>query len=135
MKRFFLVSVALLMVMFTCSCNAQGTKKQIAATASEKVEVYYFHLTSRCITCKTVEAEAKADIESLYAGKVSFRAINLDDPSSSQIAEKLQVPGQALLIVKGNKIINLTNEGFLYARKDPAKFKSVIKETVDSLLK
>ncbi|EKD31249.1 MAG: hypothetical protein ACD_77C00357G0015 [uncultured bacterium] len=135
MKRTFLLCIALLMVMFTNSCNAKSPEKQATAATSEKVEAYYFHFTSRCVTCKAVEAEAQKDIQALYGNKVIFKSINLDDPSSQQIAEKLQVPGQALLIVKGNKIINLTNEGFLYARKDPTKFKSVIKETVDSLLK
>lgn len=135
MKRIFLLCVAILMVMFTGSCNAKTSDKQADAATSENVEAYYFHFTSRCVTCLAVEAEAQKDLLALYGNKVTFRSINLDDPSSKQIAEKLQAPGQALLIVKGNKIINLTNEGFLYARKDPAKFKSVIKETVDSLLK
>lgn len=124
MKRSIILSFTLLMVMFTFSANAQ-----------DKVEVYYFHLTARCVTCQTVESEAKADIQSLYGGKVSFQSINLDDASSKEIAEKLKVPGQALLIVKGKQIQNITNEGFMYARKDPAKFKAVIKEKIDALLK
>jgi len=82
-----------------------------------------------------VEAETKTDLEILYGGKVSFKAINLDDASSKEIAERLQVSGQTLLLVKGNQKINITNEGFMYARTDPAKFKSVIKEKVDALLK
>lgn len=135
MKRIFLIGVAILMVMFTGSCNAKSTDKQATTATSENVEAYYFHFTSRCVTCLAVEAEAQKDLLDLYGNKVIFRSINLDDPSSKQIAEKLQAPGQALLIVKGNKIINLTNEGFLYARKNPAKFKSVIKETIESLLK
>jgi len=39
-----------------------------------------------------------------------------------------------LLVVKGNQKINLTNEGFLYAVTNPAKFKSLIKEKVDPLM-
>ena len=135
MKRILLLSITILMVMFTNSCKAKSTDKQADEATSDKVEAYYFHFTSRCVTCLAVESEAQKDLQALYGNEVIFKSINLDEPSSKQIAEKLQAPGQALLIVKGNKIINLTNEGFLYARKDPAKFKSVIKETVDSLLK
>ncbi|MFA6336250.1 MAG: nitrophenyl compound nitroreductase subunit ArsF family protein [Bacteroidales bacterium] len=136
MKRSIILSFTLLMVMFAFSVNAkESTKKNALASVPEKVEVYYFHMTARCVTCKTVEAEAKADVQALYGGKVSFQAINLDDASSKEIAEKLKVPGQALLIVKGKQIVNITNEGFMYARKDPAKFKSVIKEKVDAFLK
>lgn len=125
MKRSFLLSFAIFMAGFSFNSYAQ----------SVKAEAYYFHLTSRCETCKAVEAEAKKGLQSLYGEKVSFKAINLDDASSKAIAEKLQVSGQALLVVKGSKILNLTNEGFMYARKEPAKFKAVIKEKVDPLVK
>ncbi|OFY41001.1 MAG: hypothetical protein A2X18_02875 [Bacteroidetes bacterium GWF2_40_14] len=136
MKRSLILSFTILMVMFAFSCNAQdNSKKNVKTSVSDKVEVYYFHLTARCVTCQTVESEAKADIQALYGGKVSFQSINLDDASSKEIAEKLKVPGQALLIVKGKQVQNITNEGFMYARKDPAKFKSVIKEKIDALLK
>lgn len=136
MKRPLILSFTILMVMFSFVCNAQNVSKKAIKTATpEKVEAYYFHLTSRCVTCMAVENEAKNDIQSLYGGEISFKSINLDDASSKAIAEKLQVSGQALLIVKGKKQINLTNEGFMYARKNPAKFKEIIKEKVDAFLK
>lgn len=134
MKSFVMFSVALVMIMGNWSCNAQTSKKDTKTSASTKVEAYYFHFSSRCVTCKTVEAEAKTDIESLYGGKVTFQAINLDDESGKVLAEKLQVSGQTLLIVKGDTKINITNEGFMYARNNPEKFKAIIKEKVDPLL-
>jgi len=114
-------------------CNAQTAKKETAASEN-KVEAYYFHNTARCTTCKTVETEAKADLESLYGNQVTFKALNLEDEATKPIAEKLQVSGQTLLIVKGDQKINLTNEGFLYAVTKPAKLKSIIKAKVDPLL-
>jgi len=136
MKHSIILSFAISMVMVTFSCNAQDNSKKVTkVSTSEKVEAYYFHFTSRCVTCKAVEAETKTDLEILYGGKVSFKAINLDDAFSKEIAERLQVSGQTLLLMKGNQKINITNEGFMYARTDPAKFKSVIKEKVDALLK
>jgi hypothetical protein len=137
MIRLFL---AIVLVLPFVACNAQSTKETTTAGSSDKVEAYYFHFNARCITCKTVEAEAKADIETLYpeqvkSGKISFKAINLDEPSSKTIAEKLGVNGQTLLLVSGSQKINITNEGFMYARTNPEKFKAVIKEKVDGLLK
>ena len=134
--------IALILALSVIPCGAQNVNKKsvpaaktaASAISAEKVEAYYLHLTSRCPTCIAVESVAKKTIESLYAGKVSFKSINLDDASSKTIAEKLKVPGQALLIVKGSKQLNLTNEGFMYAKKDPEKFKSIIKEKVDALL-
>lgn len=135
--RLFLAVILFLPVV---ACNAQSSKEASIAGKSGKVEAYYFHFNARCITCKTVEAEAKADLEMLYpelikSGKISFQAINLDESSSKGIAEKLGVNGQTLLLVKGNQKINITNEGFMYARNNPEKFKAVIKEKVDMLLK
>ena len=135
MKRVILLSFVLLALTGSFACNAQTSKKATQDSASDKVEAYYFHFNARCITCKTVESEAKADIQSLYYGAVSFKAINLDDDSSKVIAEKLQVSSQTLLIVKGDKKIILTNEGFMYAINNPAKFKTIIKEKIDGLLK
>lgn len=132
--------VAIIGVTVATSCNAQSnTKKETTASNSDKIEVYYFHVTSRCVTCKTVEAEAKKDIETLYpeqvkSGKITFQAVNLDESTSKEIAEKLGIAGQTLLIVKGDQKINITNEGFMNARKNPEKFKEIIKEKVDKLM-
>jgi hypothetical protein len=134
MKNIVSFGFALVILLSSWSCNAQTDKRADNTIASEQVEAYYFHFSNRCITCKTVEAEAKADIESLYGGRVSFQAINLDDETSKALAEALQVSGQTLLIVKGNTKIDLTNEGFMYARNNPEKLKSIIKEKVDGLL-
>lgn len=135
--RFILAMVLFVPVV---ACNAQSTKEAIPAGKSGKVEAYYFHFNARCVTCKSVEAEARTDIETLYpelikSGEISFASVNLDEPSSKAIADKLGVNGQTLLLVKGAQKINITNEGFMYARTNPEKFKAVIKEKVDGLLK
>jgi hypothetical protein len=135
MKRIVILNLALLMFMGSWSCNAQTDKKDTKTNASAKVEAYYFHFSARCVTCKAVEAEAKADIESLYGDKVSFQSVNLDESSSKALADKLQIGGQTLLIVKGDTKINITNEGFMYARSNPEKFKAVIKEKIDPLIR
>ena len=133
------IMLALAMLMPVFACSAQTEKKNAKTVLSDKIEAYYFHFTARCMTCKTVEAQAKEDIESLYPemvrqGGISFQSINLDDASSKELADRLQISGQTLLIVKGNQRINLTNEGFMYAVHQPEKFKAVIKEKIDGLL-
>lgn len=105
-----------------------------AQNNNAKIEAYYFHNATRCTTCKTVEAEAKADLKELYGEKVIFKALNLEEKSTDAIASKLKVSGQTLLVVKGDKQVNLTNEGFLYAVTNPEKFKKIIKEKVDPLM-
>jgi len=134
MKKIILLGFTL-MLMSGLFCNAQTAKKEIKNSAAAKVEAYYFHMSARCVTCKAVEAEAKKNLETLYGEKVKFQAINLEDDASKAIAEKLKISGQTLLLVKGDTKINLTNEGFMYARSNPEKFKTIIKEKVDGLLK
>jgi hypothetical protein len=132
-----LLAIAFFMPMVACS--AQTEKKDVKAGPPDKIEVYYFHFTARCMTCKTVEAQAKQNVETLYPemvkqGKISFQSVNLDEESSKTLAEKLKVYGQTLLVIKGNTQIILTNEGFMYAVREPEKFKAIMKEKIDPLL-
>ena len=134
MKKIILLGFTLLL-MSGLFCNAQTSITATQSLTSAKVEAYYFHMSTRCVTCKAVEAEAKKNLESLYGAKVTFQAINLEDDANKAIVEKLKISGQALLLVKGDTKINLTNEGFMYAKSNPEKFKTIIKEKVDGLLK
>ncbi len=123
------------------ACNAQSPKKEVKASDgnSDKIEAYYFHFTARCVTCRTIEAKAKENLEVLYPnqvkqGLITFQSVNLEEASSKSLAERLGVSGQTLLLVKGDQKINLTNEGFMYAVGKPEKFKEIINEKVDGLL-
>ncbi len=140
MKTYRLIIALLLMAPFI-ACMAQPSKKEVKSSASnsDKIEAYYFHFTARCTTCRTIEAKAKENLETLYPnqvkqGLITFQSINLDEASSKPLAERLGVSGQTLLLVKGDQKINLTNEGFLYAVAKPEKFKEIINEKVDGLL-
>lgn len=140
MKKLFLMSFALLIILGGISCNAQGSKKQESKiVASGNVEVYYFHFTRRCMTCNAVEVESKKAVTALYpklvkSGKISFKAINLDDASSKTAAEKCGVEGQSLLIIGGGKRIDLTSQGFMYAINNTEKLKAELKKAIDPLI-
>ena len=140
MRKLFSISFVLI-ILVGISCNAQTNQKMTpAVTKNGDIEVYYFHMTVRCTTCKTVEAEARKNVEMLYAdqvkaGKISFTALNLEEATGRSIGEKLGVNSQTLLIVKGDQKINITNEGFLYAGSKPLKFTEIIKSKIDALIK
>ena len=140
MRKSFLISFVLI-TLVGISCNAQTNQKPATAVSKDgDIEVYYFHMTTRCATCKAVEAEARKNIEMLYAdqvkaGKISFTALNLEEATGKSMGEKLGVNSQTLLIVKGDKKINVTNEGFLYAVSQPQKFTEVMKSKIDPLIK
>ncbi len=145
MKRigFILIAVvavvsAILLISFRGS--DMPLNEETTIVKGDKVEVFYFHFTRRCVTCQAVEDESKKALEALYPdqvkkGTVTFTAVNLDEESSKPIAEKCKITGQSLLIISGEARIDLTSEGFLYARNNPDKLKEEIKKTVDPLLK
>jgi hypothetical protein len=140
MKTIRLLFVIALFLPFL-SCNAQSEKKGAKESddSSDKIEAYYFHFTARCVTCRTIEARAKENLETLYPnrikqGLITFQSLNLEESANKPLAEKLGVSGQTLLLVKGDQKINLTNEGFMYAVAKPEKFKEIINQKVDGLL-
>ena len=140
MKIFRLIQTLFFIVPLV-ACTAQPSNKDATASTnnSDKIEAYYFHFTARCVTCRTIEAKAKENLETLYPnqvkqGLITFQSLNLEEAPNKTLADKLGISGQALLLVKGDQKINLTNEGFLYAVSKPEKFKEIINEKVDGLL-
>jgi len=132
-KMFFSFFVAL---SLNISCSAQTDKNNETAEVKQgdNVEVYYFHSSRRCETCKAVEDVSKTSIAELYGDAVSFTGYNLDEPEAAKKAEELEVSGQTLLIVSGDTKINITNDGFMYARSNPEKLKQIIKGKIDPLI-
>src|SRR4030042_3929501 len=105
--RTFQMMLALFVFMPVMACSAQTEKKDAKTGSSGKIEAYYFHFTARCMTCKTVEAQAKQNVETLYPelmkqGNISFQSVNLDEDAGKAVGDKMHIYGQTLLIVKGN---------------------------------
>ncbi len=143
MKR-IIAFFSLFLVLFVSSLSAQCCKQQaqsctpavIAMNVTNDnvaVKAYYFHATRRCVTCQAVEAVTKEALKEYYGDQVSFQSINREEDSKNPLIEKYKISGQTLLIVKGDKVINLTNEAFLNARTKPDKFKAKLKSTIESI--
>lgn len=117
------------------SCNAQSSKADEGTTinASEDVKVYYFHTSRRCATCKAVERVSKQAVLEMNSDEVVFGAYNIEETEGEQMAEKLGISGQTLLVTDGDKKINITQEGFMNARSKPEKLKEIVQQKVKSL--
>jgi hypothetical protein len=139
MKNLFIAGIIILLFSGV-SCSNRTEKKQVLSSNSgNDIEVYYFHMTVRCVTCKAIEAEARKNVEMLYpeqfkTGRITFTALNIEEPAGLIAGERLGINSQALLIVKGDQKFNITNEGFLYAVSKPQKFAEVMKSKIDPLL-
>lgn len=140
MKREFLIVLNVILISLSYSCNAQSDKGVVSANQlqPDMVEVYYFHFTQRCVTCRAIENETKKAIDELYSEalneeKIAFISLNLQEEDGKKMAKKLNISGQALLIVKDGKQVNLTNDGFLYARTNPEKFREALGKAIGEI--
>jgi hypothetical protein len=132
MLRIFLSSSVFVLLFsgFTVSTGPLAEDTSLKA-GSDEVTVYYFHFSRRCATCMAVEEETQSSLKDLYPaqvanGSVVFLSVNLDKPDNKPLADQLKVSGQTLLVVKGDKQVDLTNQAFMYARTKPDKLKAEI---------
>jgi hypothetical protein len=139
MKQFTFLAAVLVIVLSSISCNGQPNKQEVAKTVnSAKVSVYYFHFTRRCATCMAVEENARNAVEALYpnefkSGDYSFTSMNLDEANTKEIANKLGVGGQTMMVVCGDKKLDITSAVWMAAH-DPDKMKVEIKSGIDKVL-
>jgi hypothetical protein len=127
------------MLLGTTNLLAQDTtikeEKNIATTT---VEAYYFHNTRRCATCLAVESVTKETLEGTYAeamknGLVTFHSLNIEDEENEALAKKLEISGQALLLIKNGEKMDLTNDAFMYASSNPEKLKKKIQQFIGDI--
>ena len=135
---FYLMVSLLTFTTFACNSETKPTKKGETSIFTEKIEVYYFHFTRRCITCNAVESVTKETIREYFSkdvksGKITFKSINLDDATGQTFAKKMEVSGQTLLFVSNKESINLTTDAFMYAKNQPDKLKEKVKATIEKL--
>ena len=140
MKKKFLLMFNVILILLSYSCNAQSDKGVVSANQlqPDMVEVYYFHFIQRCATCQAIENETKKAIDELYSEalneeKIAFISLNLEEEDGKKMAKKLNISGQTLLIVKDGKQVNLTNDGFLYARTNPEKFREALRKAIGEI--
>ncbi len=136
----FVLFVGVVSISAQC-CNRataeNSTSTKVACVENQKsgeVKAYYFHTTRRCATCQAVEAVSMEAIKEYYGDKISFESINIEEENSTELVKKYKISGQTLIIVNGDKKVDLTNDAFLNARTNPDKLKSKLKATIDSLM-
>ena len=112
---------------------------------AQRVEVRYFHGKQRCITCRSIEKCAKEVLDESFASqqkskKISMKVIDFSTEQGKPIAANHKVSFSSLFIVKIDKNgketrIDLTRQGFQYAKRNPGEFKKILKEEITKVLK
>lgn len=127
MKIFKIIAVTMLLIAGFSNLGAQTPQNVVP------VEVYYFHATNRCVTCEAVEAVTKDALNQFYGDQIVLKSINREEDKTNPLIKKHKIAGQTLLVLKGDKAVNLTNYAFMNARTNPDKLKKKIKETIEKM--
>ena len=138
----------LIATLVLASCGNGSKEKtgenQAEEIQSNRIEVLYFHGAQRCITCRAIEANTGALLDSLYSkeiadGKIVYKVIDISKKENEAIADKYEVTWSSLFVNgwKDGKenVNNMTEFGFSHAKNAPDKFKEGIKSKIDELLK
>ncbi len=148
MKRIFIIpTIILFAVLITgCSNNVNQNKNQVIekqniTQPADKVQVFLFHATNRCITCVTIGKFASATVEEYFQPelrdrKIEFKEINIDLPENKELAEKFKASGSALFI---NAIYNgedrISEDITVWSlTKKEFQFKSYLSNKINTLL-
>ena len=135
----------LVVSIFAClilvSCDNRNQKKdviQVVQTVNDDptVYVYYFHTKLRCKGCVAVENVSKQTVTENYKGNnnVRYVEVNLDEDKDEYLIEKYRVAWNTLLITKGDKQVNITNDAFAWAENSPEVLTEQIMTEVNRFL-
>lgn len=109
-----------------------------------KLQIYYFHLTNRCHTCTSIEAELRKGLDSLFIKDLNtdilrFASLNCETKENEAIARKYDAYGATLAFTvfkdgKEIKKIDLTNWAFAKIHK-PEIFSAELKQKIQEIIK
>jgi thiol-disulfide isomerase/thioredoxin len=118
------------------------TEKNI--NANLKLQIYYFHLSNRCHTCTSIEAELRKVLESFFTKELNaeilrFAVLNCEAKENEALAKKYDAYGATLAFTifkdgKEIKKIDLTNWAFSKVNK-PDVFASELKQKIEEIIR
>ncbi|MBL0095363.1 MAG: rhodanese-like domain-containing protein [Bacteroidetes bacterium] len=89
-------------------CAPVNSTKAAIDKSNNHLEIYAFHGTRQCETCKHMKAFTRQTLNTYFSaqlksGSIVFSIIDVDDEANEKLAEKFQATGTALMI---NNVVN-----------------------------
>jgi len=112
MARKLLLTIALCLaaaaagaLYLTRSEKALAVSKTEPGPSGTKVVAYYFHLTARCTTCRTIESYSREVIEERFAGELTkgrleYKMVNVQLPENRHFVKDYQLFTKSLVLVR-----------------------------------
>lgn len=125
---------SLSILLFTFGALAQNTGK---------VDIYYFHITHRCNTCTSIEAQVRKTLDTHFAtqqqdGTITLHVLNCELPENKAISDKYLAYGSTLALTSwpGGKesIEDITGWAFQKIN-NPELFISELKAKIEETMK
>lgn len=108
-KLVILVMILSLTLLSGCSTNVPASglntvtnfSQNSRSVSIDKLEIYHFHGTNQCYSCKTVGAYTEETINTYFAdelksGKIVFAHVNVQLPENKELAAKYGATGSSL---------------------------------------
>jgi len=76
-----------------------------ADTVSDGLVVYYFHSSTRCPTCRSIESQAKETVETRFAsqlngGQIVWKTLNYEEDSVKPLATQFDIQMPVVVLAK-----------------------------------
>jgi hypothetical protein len=137
------IVILLLIIFIPKYLNGDVTASGSPISADiEKVEIYHFHATQQCYSCKTVGAYAEETVntyfsDELKSGKVVFASININLPENKELVDKYEAKGSSLLIGtygKDGSFAKEENTNVWYKISDKTDYMNYLKGVIEGKL-
>lgn len=145
--KYYLISLILLLVFIT-GCSGNNSENSLNGNTVAgmthtvnigKLEIYHFHGTQQCYSCKTVGAYAEETVKTYFkdelnSGKIVFGHINRELPENNELVVKYSPTGSSLWIGVYDKEGNFHKEenvNVWYKIKDKQDYMSYLKEIIE----
>jgi hypothetical protein len=145
--------LSIILAMFILGCETNPGTGQSACTdgcnltdgpismAVDKLEIYHFHATSQCYSCKTVGAYAEETVNTYFkgeldSGKIVFGHINADLIENRELVVKYGATGSSLWLgtYKGDEFNAEQNVNVWYKIQDKEAYMAYLKSVIEQKL-
>jgi len=147
MNKLILFLVILALFVAGCSNNPQIDGNAVGdanpVVNIDKLEIYHFHGTNQCYSCKTVGAYAEETVNTYFAdelksGKIVFGHINGELPENQDLVEKYGVTSASLWLgtyAKDGQFSAEQNTNVWYKIDNKEDYMSYLKGVIEQKLR
>ncbi len=134
-----LISLGAIKKNNTTNANSSDeTNNKTEVINAEKIQVFMFHSTQRCVTCIAIGKLANETVQEYFSseltnGKIEFQEINIDLPENKELAQKFQASGSSLFInpIYNNQDHISQDTNIWRLTSNPNQFKSYLKSKLE----